>query len=276
MHHARGRSGEAVLERECRGGAPGGHPELREDVLHVAGDRVLADHELGGDLAVGSSRMRPDEAARPRGRSARREARRSPRAGPRERRRRRRRRGVRRHAGPPRVPSVRRPRLRRPAGRFPDPSGPGRPRRGGGSPAMSRSPAGGRRQLPPGRPPRASAGRALPQPLRPPPGSGTPGRSPPAPPSPPTRRRGRARRSPPPRARTAAWPAGNGSPTRCSRPGGARAVRLRPCPGPAARAPARAAGRIRARAPGRTPVPRQAGHPRAAGSRPRRRRPSPR
>src|SRR5207247_7981148 len=43
---------ELVLEGERPGRRPRGDAQLREDVLHVAGDGVLADHERGGDLAV--------------------------------------------------------------------------------------------------------------------------------------------------------------------------------------------------------------------------------
>src|SRR3712207_1713427 len=45
-------SQEAV--RDCEGGCrgPGRHAELGEDVLQVAGDRVLADHERRRDLPV--------------------------------------------------------------------------------------------------------------------------------------------------------------------------------------------------------------------------------
>src|SRR5690242_8472060 len=49
-------SGEVVLERESRGSRAGGDAELGEDVLDVAGDRVLADHELRRDLAIALAR----------------------------------------------------------------------------------------------------------------------------------------------------------------------------------------------------------------------------
>src|SRR5688500_736800 len=51
-----GKSDELVLERERRGCRSRTHAQLGEDVLHVAGDRVLADDELGCDLAVRASR----------------------------------------------------------------------------------------------------------------------------------------------------------------------------------------------------------------------------
>ena len=41
-----------VLEGERGRGRPGGDAQLREDVLHVPGDGVLAEHERRGDLAV--------------------------------------------------------------------------------------------------------------------------------------------------------------------------------------------------------------------------------
>ena len=49
------RSDEVVFERECAGGRPRRHAELREDVLQVSSDRVLADHQSRRDLAVALS-----------------------------------------------------------------------------------------------------------------------------------------------------------------------------------------------------------------------------
>ena len=49
-------SDEVVLERERARGRPRRNAELPEDVLHVPGDRVLADDELGRDLAVALAR----------------------------------------------------------------------------------------------------------------------------------------------------------------------------------------------------------------------------
>src|SRR5437870_2066621 len=43
---------EAVLERERSRRGAGRDAELREDVLQVPGDGVLAEHELRGDLTV--------------------------------------------------------------------------------------------------------------------------------------------------------------------------------------------------------------------------------
>src|SRR5512133_2517418 len=45
-------SDELVLERERPGRGARGHAKLREDVLHVSRNGVLADHEVRGDLAV--------------------------------------------------------------------------------------------------------------------------------------------------------------------------------------------------------------------------------
>ena len=47
---------QVVREREGGGGRPGRHAELGEDVGEVAGHGLLADHQLGGDLAVGAAR----------------------------------------------------------------------------------------------------------------------------------------------------------------------------------------------------------------------------
>src|ERR671917_437971 len=50
------RVGEIVLVGVGRRGRARRDAELGEDVAHVAGDGPVADHELGGDLAVGPPR----------------------------------------------------------------------------------------------------------------------------------------------------------------------------------------------------------------------------
>src|SRR5712691_11475 len=48
----RGHSDQVVLERECASRGSRRHAEFAEDVLHVPGDGVLADHERRRDLSV--------------------------------------------------------------------------------------------------------------------------------------------------------------------------------------------------------------------------------
>src|SRR4029450_13719334 len=62
----RWRSDEVVLEGECGRRGPRRDSEFREDVLEMPRHRVLADHELGRDLAVatpGSDEAEPLEPA---------------------------------------------------------------------------------------------------------------------------------------------------------------------------------------------------------------------